>query len=212
MSETAGRWERWLRAAKAKDLGAFGERLWSNLFQSAGLGYVPLCQIAIGRAPSLEGNERLILPDFSVSSNRFRVYVDSKAKTCPVYFRLASELRHGIERRHWLNYREFSCRERTTCCLAVFEAFHEGKDRWSGALLVQSLQRLGEPYPPSANKTAADYDVVLWPRTRFSELGNVQPEGLNALLNHHNGGAGFKERLWEILELSSGEPVQMTLF
>jgi hypothetical protein len=153
-------------------LGLFAEALWSAVFWSCELlSYIPLHRIETGQAPSMRGQgQDVVLPDFELSTNRLAAYVDSKGKKHPVLYRVASEWRHGIERRHHAHYTAISERSQKHCFLAVFECFaDEENSEWSGALLVQSLVRLGKPCEGYSTMNT----TVFWPRARFHHLANL---------------------------------------
>jgi hypothetical protein len=199
-----------LRVMDPEGLGRFAERLWSNVFLSAGLNYIPLHRIQAGGAPLQRGGSGpIILPDFEVSTNRFTVFVDSKAKRHPVYFRQGKEWRHGVNARHWDHYAAISEQHRQHCCLALFEAFQDEHNRvWSGALLVQGLQKLGEPFHGFSTQA----DMVYWPRRRFEQIGSITPDEARELVHGSDAMPVFREALHELLGLTSSKPVQMRLW
>ncbi len=199
----------WIRNATEQQFGDFGEKLWSGIFATAELSYIPLHKINDGGAPMQKGQDRLILPDFDVSSPTFSVYVDSKAKRHPITYRVANELRHGVSKRAWQHYEAISAQHRKHCCIALFEAFHDINNAdWSGALLLQTLVRLGKPF--DGFKTMAD--TVFWPRHRFATIGSVTPEQAINICNRHREPPSFKDPIWELLELRVQAPVQRSLY
>lgn len=217
-----------LKTCDEKRLGMFGESLWSAVFHSAGLRYIQLCRIQEGGAPmqrSQNGNG--ILPDFEVSSCRFTLYADSKAKRSPVSFRKAGgELRHGIEKRHLDHYRAVSGMNRKHCAIAVVECFNvcpgcrgdRGVDcvlcrssylgSWSGSLLLQTIDRLGVPCSGFGTMS----NTVFFPRQKFEEVGCVSALDAIDICNRHAEAEGFRERIHEILESGTDGDVQGLMF
>jgi hypothetical protein len=198
-----------LREMTNEELGVWGERFWPLVFEDADLSYIPLHKICDRGAPKQRGAAETILPDFEVSNHRFAVYADSKVKREPAFYRHAGEIRHGIERRHWENYAAFAGMHGKSCCLALFECFKDKKSmEWSGSLLLQTLVRLGQPFDGLGSLKS----MVFWPRTRFEEVGTISPNGLVDLFNRHECRPRFKERIWEVLELTVQENKQRMMF
>lgn len=172
MSQDSHEWVYWRFKNKHEDLGAFGESLWKNAATSAGLFYVELAALPIvnRRGPRLQNSE-YTLPDFELTGQR-RAYLDSKCKTEPVLFRLASELRHGIDRKAFDSYEAISGINRQKCFIGIVELFRDERDPgWSGALLMQSLASLGKPISGMSNQR----HMVYWPRAKFEEVGKLRP-------------------------------------
>jgi len=167
-------WVRWRFINKHEELGDFGERLWSHIFRGCGLRYIKLADLPAmnGRGPSLQGDSDETLPDFEISGQQRRAYVDSKCKSGPVMFYKANEMRQGVDTRCWESYKTISEIHRQKCILAIAEVFtlcdkqQPSNREWSGALLMQTLWRLG---PPIKGFSTMD-DMVLWPRSRFAEI------------------------------------------
>lgn len=161
-------------------LGEFGERLWSRVFSQCGFLHVSLATLPPlnGKGPRLQGSDD-VLPDFEVTAGmeRQRVYVDSKCKTRPVLFKLANELRHGIDRRDYEHYDAVAGMHKQKCILGIIELFHENGRDWSGTLLINSLGRLLSPI----NGFSDQDHMVYWPRHRFFEVGAYRPLQLFAL-------------------------------
>lgn len=164
-------WVYWRFQNGREELGAFGERLWSRIFEGCGMYYIPLKDLPAvnGKGPRLQGNDA-ILPDFDVSG-RTRAYVDSKCKTQPVNFHKANELRHGIDRRCWESYAAVSEINRQKFVLAIAEIFESDGHEWSGTLLMQTLGMLGNPIPGFSNQA----HMVYWPRCAFTSIGTLLP-------------------------------------
>jgi hypothetical protein len=164
MTETEAR-ERILRFSSEK-LGKLGERIWASVITASGLRYIPLSEIESGGAPMLEGAGKTILPDFDVYGMRKAVFVEAKAKTQSVLYENAWELRHGINERNYRDYMRIRWEARKRCGLAVLELLDGETGKWSGSLLVESLQQLGEPFAGFST----DKHKVFWPRKRFRDL------------------------------------------
>lgn len=203
----------WMRKATQKEAGGWGERLWSGIFNAAGLNYIRLCNIKDGGAPLQRGKDVAILTDYEVSTNRFSIYADSKWKKGPVFYRNAQQWRHGIDRRVWEHYKAFSELNRKHCCIALFEAFTD-EDKpvtWSGALLVQTLTQLGSPFYGFGTQP----HMVYWPRDYFDCIGTVSPDEALRYVNYHTDSTPMKEPLWKLLDLletEAAKPVQMRFF
>lgn len=207
--DTPDRFVRWMRETPGEQLGAFGERLWSAIATGAELHYIPLSKIDDRGAPMQRGEKPLILPDMEVNSPRFSVYIDSKAKRHPVYYRNAREWRHGIDRRNWNHYAAISEFNRKHCCLGIFEAFQtEAKLDWSGALLLQSLTKLGSPIQGFSNQD----HMVYWPRAKFTAVGTLTPIRAVEITYRHSAASEFKDAVRDVLELTAQKPIQMMLF
>lgn len=167
-------WVRWRFINKHEDLGEFGERLWSNIFRGCGLRYIKFADLPAvnGRGPHVQGGSEETLPDFEVGSHVRRAYVDSKCKSGPVMFYKANEMRQGVDERCWRAYSAVSEFNRQKCILAIAEVFslcdkqQTGDREWRGALLMQTLGRLGKPLEGFSTMS----DMVLWPRDRFAEI------------------------------------------
>lgn len=200
----------WFTKATKQQLGGFGEKLWSGIFTAAGLGYVRLCDVKSNGAPKLDGGSDLVLPDFMTNAGaKFTIFCDSKAKRHAVFFRLASEWRHGINRRHWEHYSDFSSQMGKHCALAVFEAFCDERNAgWSGALLLQTLHKLGTPI----DGIGKDKVKVYWPRSKFILLGEISPSRAAAICERHMEARDFRDDVRRIFEIGSKDEIQLRLF
>lgn len=156
---------------KLEPLGEFGEKLWSSVFAKCGMFYVKFSDLPAlnGKGPRLQGSDA-ILPDFDVTGRR-RAYVDSKCKNQPICFRIANELRHGIDRKCWESYEAVGAINRQRCILAVLEIFEVDGHEWSGSLLMQTLGKLGKPVAGFSNQD----HMVYWPRNAFKAVGTLLP-------------------------------------
>lgn len=164
------------RNANENWLGKLGEAFWKNVFEASGLTYVPLCDMDTSSAPMAMGKEKIVLPDFEVI-DIVGVYLDSKVKKNVAYYRRRNQVRHGIDKRRFDSYRTMSERTGKPAGLALIELFGtEDKacrdDDWSGALLVQTLSKLGPGAPGISNQSHMTY----WPRTAFAELDRLEPQ------------------------------------
>lgn len=194
-----------LRTMAPRELGKFGEHLWENIFQAAGLYYISLYKHTEKGAPMQGGPEKTILPDWEVSSHRFAFYGDAKGKRHPIEYRNARELRHGIESRSFTHYQAISERARKHCFLAVFECFKDVKnEEWSGSLLLQTLVALGEPAPGFSWMR----NTVFWPRDSFKELAVLTPVEVYKIRKGKDDAPSFREQLWEFFEVNNSIPVQ----
>lgn len=188
-------------------LGRLGERIWAAIFTASGLRYIPLAEIETGRAPMLEGNGRTILPDFDVYGMRRAIFVEVKAKTRSVVFRLAGEHRHGIDRRNYEEYMRIRWEARKRCGLAILELLDGDNDRWSGSLLVESLQELSQPisgFGPQAH-------MVYWPRKRFRDLDSWSAADILARANGQEPPPSYRNELTDTFGVKQ-EDFQGNLF
>lgn len=152
--------------------GNFGQDVWRNVFELCGIDYIPLCNIQDGGSPKLRSDAiDTVLPDFDAGRGRHRFYADSKTKRNSVLFELANELRHGIDLKAWHEYSHVSEWNAQKCCICVLQQFAEvGRNgvtreskQWKGALLVNTLQNLGNPIRGFSNQD----HMVYWPVKRF---------------------------------------------
>jgi hypothetical protein len=192
-------------------LGPFGERLWSKVWSDCGFFYIPLATLPAlnGKGPRLQGNDT-ILPDFEVTNNGRRAYMDSKAKTGPVLFRKANEWRHGIDRKNFEHYETMSGINRQKCLLGIVELFSDESNpwNWSGRLLMQSLGRLGSPCKGFSTQT----HMVYWPRASFSEIGQLAPlEIWNAARGQHDVSDKIRHAVNAFYGISE-KPIQGVMF
>lgn len=148
-------------------LGRFGEAFCANIFRASNFHYVPLYKIDNGGAPMMEGQRRIILPDFDVMTNGLTAYLDAKAKRQSIIYRNKKSERHGIDRRCWLSYGHAAKASGKPCGIAIIELFRDDHPlRWSGSLLIESLANLGQPFDGISNQE----HMVYWPRKRFCDL------------------------------------------
>jgi hypothetical protein len=152
-------------------LGRLGEEIWPAVIKAAGLRYIPLARIETGSAPKLDGASKTVLPDFDVYGFKRAVWLESKAKTRCVLFRLATEERHGIDRAKLEQYLRCRSETRKRCGLAILELFKADGKAWSGTLLIESLANLGMPIAGFGNQE----HMVYWPRKRFVDLDTWSP-------------------------------------
>lgn len=189
-----------LRDMSTEELGRFGEKLWSLIFEKTNLNYIPLHEASRSGAPMMRGQERVILPDYEVDSFSLpAVFADSKAKRHPVYYRHAHEWRHGIDRRNYEHYQKISGLKRKHCALVIFEAFQDEQDGlYSGALLGQTLDKLSVPF---GQHGLAGNQMIYWPRFRFDEIGRLAPTEVADLFRGRPVPAveQFKDPLWAML-------------
>lgn len=160
----------WRFRNKHEPLGEFGERLWKQVMLDCGFFYIQLSTLPAlnGNGPRLQGSDA-ILPDFEINGQR-RAYMDSKAKTAPVLYRNANELRHGIDRKCLEAYEAISGINRQKCALGIVELFDEDETTWSGTLLIQTLGVLGSPIRGFSNQD----HMVYWPRRSFVEIASYR--------------------------------------
>lgn len=200
-----------LKTCSENSFGENVEKIWANVFRRNGIGYIPLSKIDVGKAPVLEDEGKLILPDFEVSTShrRIRAYVESKGKRGPVLFQKAGQWRHGIDGYHWENYLAIAARNVQKACLAVLELFTDAhaKSVWSGSLLIQTLQTLGEPIRGFSNQR----HMVYFPRSSFVEICRI-PTALElaTLIGSWKSAPECKDALMDVL--GRDEPIQGQFF
>lgn len=164
-----------------RERGAFGERLWSNVFRASGVPYVPLCKIETGRAPVIEGASPIVLPDFDCIAENWTAYVDSKCKKASVLYRKRRQERHGVDRKNYLHYERAAKASGKKCAIGIVECFSEEcRAQWSGSLLIETLADLGPPHAGESNQG----HMVYWPRKQFRDLDSFSALELLAI---HDG-------------------------
>lgn len=169
-----------LRLMSEQKLGDFGESVWRNIFRNSGVGYIPLTDIDNGGAPRIESaSGATVLPDFKIHGEHWTAFMDSKAKTQSVLFRIKKQVRHGIDRRNYAHYERSAASFRSQCGIGVVELFDDSGFNWSGALLVESLPHLGKPIPGFSNQAHMCY----WPRKMFHNMASVSPRELFDVAN-----------------------------
>lgn len=177
MDET--RLQHWFLTKSEKWLGTFGETFWARLFYASGIHYIPLCKIEDGGAPMMRArHENIVLPDFDAITEGWTAYVECKAKTRSIIYRKTQSERHGIDRHSWQAYGKAAAMGKKHCAIALLELYRDGDSpRWSGAALIETLQRLGPPY----EGTSTQSNMVYWARSRFVELDSFSAETLLAI-------------------------------
>jgi len=162
--------ETWFRDAKPTKLGKFGERVWANVLVNSGYGVVQLAEATEYGAAVIHG-KNMILPDIEAYGQR-RIYIDSKAKKHPVYYRNGYQWRHGINKRNYEHYRDIAGTQLQGFALGVLECFRdESNSEWSGSLLFGPFTHIGKPIGGSGEPVPKVY----WPRDRFVCLAMLSP-------------------------------------
>lgn len=171
------------KSCRPEWLGEFGEAIWRNILTAAGWNYISLSKIAEGGAPLAHGpHGKTILPDYDAYKDGRSVFVESKAKSQSIIYRLRNQERHGINYKNWMHYQTIQQETGKPCCIALVELERE-TDRglvWSGSLLFETMTNLAEvcrtDYPENPPK-------VYWPRKRFCDLGQFTPQELRDIAN-----------------------------
>jgi hypothetical protein len=177
MSEEERAAQEKFREAPEPWLGRFGEAFWSKVFIASKIQYIPLCKIENGGAPMMEGEERMILPDFDLVGI---AYVDSKVKSQSVIWRKTGQERHGIDKPNWEHYKRVAAAGRKNAGIALIELYRDTVPReWSGSLLVETLAALGEPIQGMSHQS----HMLYWPRKRFVDLDSLSASELLAIAN-----------------------------
>jgi hypothetical protein len=187
-------------------MGQQSERIWEAVFRASGRRYVALSRIEDGGAPMMKGKDgdHLILPDGLVSNCSATVYAEIKGKSHPVWWGLGSEWRHGVDRFNWEHYLAISQTQRLHCCLCIMEYYRdEDKKEWSGALLINTLAKLGPPCKGFSTQA----HMIYWPRARFKILGWLSQENIT-----RGRIPPFTDRLNEILDTGTEPPIDGVLF
>lgn len=162
-------------------LGNFGEAIWRNILTASGWNYISLTNIAEGGAPLAHGpNGKTILPDYDAYKEGRSVFVESKAKSQSIVFRLRNQERHGINYTNWTHYKRIEAETGKPCCIALVELHRENGNRleWSGSLLFEKLSNLAQPCSDGAPESPAK---VYWPRKRFSDLASFSAAELRQI-------------------------------
>ena len=195
--------ELWFRTASSEQLGEFGESFWKSVFQSSGMRYVSLCNIAEGGAPLARGDDKIVLPDFDTYGDDWTALIDSKVKSGPILWRKSGELRHGINKSSYQNYQRFGVLSVKRAGLAIVELFKDcdTKIRWSGSLLVESFINIEPPIDGFNEKPAKVY----WPRKRLSDLDTLTAEELFLVVERKKE-ASYRAELCQIFSGPAGTP------
>jgi hypothetical protein len=177
--------------------------LWEGVFGLAGVRRCGL-ESAVGRAEATQPKDAsLWLPVTDA------VYVAVRGKRHPVLWRKSGELRHGINVADWGRFARLREGDRGRAYVAVFEAFaDEQSNRWSGAMLIQSLHKLGEPYKGFGPMA----DTAFWPRNRFCLLGSCPTDLLAAVSRGESMPDDWKPALLGMLAGGSPDPAQLSMF
>lgn len=190
--------------ARSKDtdwLGRFGEQVWQNILENSGWHYIPLARIEVGGAPMM-GNARepTILPDIDGNYDGRNIFVEAKAKTQSIFYGKIGKERHGIDERHYRNYRRIEAIRRQHCAIAIVELYQEPKRfaplEWSGSLLIEKLDALGQAEPSDYPENPPK---VYWNRKQFRELDyGLSPLALLKIASRRSR-PSYRDRLENIL-------------
>jgi hypothetical protein len=188
------------RRMEPRQLAAVATSLWRGVFAGAEMKAFSLEKILNGTP----GNPAA-LPEPEDSG----FYVAVRAKRHPVIYRQMNQARHGIALRDWDSFQRADPWSRRFCFVGYFEAFaDEMNQQWSGALLLQSLHKLGEPmkgFGPMA-------DTAFWPRARFVEIGRCKVEQIEAVQDQKGMPDDWKAALRDLLLVGETQPAQRGLF
>ena len=167
----------WFRRMTKEELGDHGERVCKSTLLASGVHYIPLTDIDNGGAPMMVGaTEKIVLPDFECVAPTWTAYIDAKAKTQSVLFRMRNQERHGINKSNFADYLKCTSRMRKHCGLFIVEHWRSDGETWSGALLCEAFRNIGDPIPgiPGAETP----EKVYWPRKQLCELHVAEPDEL----------------------------------
>lgn len=152
-------------------LGKLGESIWKNVLADSDWYYVPLARICDGGAPlAKKSSGALILPDYDACRNGRSIFVEVKAKSQSIFYRIRGKERHGINERNYIHYRQIAQEYGKKMAIAIVELQSERKARdvqWSGSLLIQTFNELGRAEPSHPPETPPK---VYWDRKAFREL------------------------------------------
>ena len=167
-----------IRRFTERQLGDFGEAIWSRVLAFSGFHCVSLTKICEGGAPlARNSGGNLILPDFDAYRDGRSVFVESKAKTRSIVYSNKKQERHGIDERNYLHYQEIERQSGKPCCIGIVELWREDVARkdflyWSGSLLFEKLSDLIDPRSEHPEVPAKVY----WRRKQFRDLhGGLSP-------------------------------------
>lgn len=151
-------------------MGRTGEHIVADFFRAKGWFILPSYDYSGedgNKAPKLQGfDASYVIPDLDAAKDGTRVWVEVKTKSEPVLYRKTNELRHGIDARHFWQYR--ICQKITGC--SVFLVIVELSTR---ALLCAPLSKLIDK-AEAGSGTRWGEKMVFWPRDAFKEIGFVQ--------------------------------------
>lgn len=164
-------------------LGKFGEAIWANVLAASGYHYVPLAELSMGGAPMMQSNtNKIVLPDFDAMKDGKSAYLEAKAKSTSVFYRISRQERHGIDLRNFKQYQKAAAVAGKRCAIAIVECMREEeayRPRWSGSLLIESLIELGEPVRGESNQD----HMIYWRRKQFRDVNSFTAVELFALAN-----------------------------
>lgn len=172
-----------LRKLKPEQLGLFGEDIWKHVLYESGYQYVPLARIADGGAPLARSkNEVTVLPDYQAWSEGRAVFLEAKAKTRSIVYRLRSQERHGIDESNYLHYIRAAQQSSLPCAIGLVELWRERLEQrdvlyWSGSLLIETLRDLGDPRCENPENPPKVY----WRRKLFRDMDSFTAVELYAL-------------------------------
>jgi hypothetical protein len=167
-----------LRDSAEFQRGRAGEMSAVALLQEYGCYVVPMYDFAGedgDKAPRMAGLSRwYVLPDLDASKGGRRAWVEVKRKGRASWTRTQRRYEHGISQRLYRQYLEVEEISGTDVWLMVMEDD-------TGEVLMQSLERLGDPRVYDGSKMCRG-GMVFWPRQRFvlfpsGKLASVVPPG-----------------------------------
>ena len=168
------------RSMAAEALGRFGEAVWKRVLLASGVRYIPLADIQDGGAPMAVGNgNKIILPDLDCAAQTWVAFVEAKAKTQSIEFRMKRQVRHGINESNYLQYKKAAEEYRKRCAVAIVELWHADFQTWSGRLLFERIDNLGQPFQEYREKPPKVY----WQTKQFCDLDSFTPAELVAIAN-----------------------------
>jgi len=117
-------------------LGMFGEAIAESICSAAEFTYIPISKLSKSSPLAKSRDRSLILTDFDVLD--LNLYLDAKAKTKSILFRMRNEVRHGINRNHYECYCETARLAHKQAGLLIVELYESDGTSWSGSVLVGS--------------------------------------------------------------------------
>lgn len=99
------------------------EELVENVIRAYGWGTRPVRQIKTGTAPMIEkdNGDNIVVPDTKASNNGIEVWVETKQKTKPVFYRKKGVYQHGVDTRKWGDYEQIPLETGDRCYIFIYE-------------------------------------------------------------------------------------------
>ncbi len=141
--------------------GRRGEQIVKRWLQKRGwyiIDSYDYCGVDGDKAPRMQSiTSRLVIPDLDIAKDGIRRWAEVKAKYQPLTWRKTGELQHGIDLRHYNDYRQVQRITGAHVWLFIVEEKTQ-------LILAESLDKLGSP---RIGKQYGKGGMVNWAREKF---------------------------------------------